>query len=134
MVRLYGLRNWVEQSYKQVKDELGWADFMVRSDRAIRRHWHLVCCAFAFCWHALFAEEATSTPPPPPADSQTARVHSAVLAGPPAGRGENGDPFTSRAALPGCLASGAPPRARVAGSVDVPLALLARLVEGAPAP
>lgn len=33
-----------------MKDELGWSDFMVRSDRAIRRHWTLVCCAFAFCW------------------------------------------------------------------------------------
>ncbi|WP_200960965.1 IS701 family transposase [Noviherbaspirillum sp. Root189] len=50
VVRLYGLRNWIEQSYKQMKDELGWADFMVRSDLAIRRHWTLVCCAFAFCW------------------------------------------------------------------------------------
>jgi SRSO17 transposase len=50
IVRIYGLRNWVEQGYKQMKDELGWADFMVRSDRAIRRHWTLVCCAFAFCW------------------------------------------------------------------------------------
>jgi SRSO17 transposase len=39
IVRLYGLRNWVEQSYKQMKDELGWADFMVRKDHAIRRHW-----------------------------------------------------------------------------------------------
>jgi hypothetical protein len=38
VVRLYGLRNWVEQGYKQTRDELGWADFMVRSDRAIRRH------------------------------------------------------------------------------------------------
>jgi hypothetical protein len=38
VVRLYGLRNWVEQGYKQVKGELGWADFQVRSDRAIRRH------------------------------------------------------------------------------------------------
>ena len=38
VVRLYGSRNWVGQSYKQTKDELGWADFMVRSDRAIRRH------------------------------------------------------------------------------------------------
>jgi hypothetical protein len=37
VVRLYGLRNWVEQGYKQVKHELGWADFQVRSDRAIRR-------------------------------------------------------------------------------------------------
>lgn len=38
VVRLYGLRNWIEDHYKRVKDELGWADFMVRSDRAIRRH------------------------------------------------------------------------------------------------
>ena len=30
IVRLYGLRNWVEQGYKQVKGELGWADFQVR--------------------------------------------------------------------------------------------------------
>jgi hypothetical protein len=50
VVRLYGLRIWVEESYKRMKDDLGWADFMVRSDRAIRRHWALVCCAFAFCW------------------------------------------------------------------------------------
>src|SRR5205809_911578 len=27
VVRCYGLRNWVEQGYKQVKHELGWADF-----------------------------------------------------------------------------------------------------------
>jgi DDE superfamily endonuclease len=52
VVRLYGLRQWIEQGYKQVKQELGWADFQVRSDRAIRRHWALVCCAFAFCWWA----------------------------------------------------------------------------------
>ena len=38
VVRLYSLRNWVEQGYKQVKHELGWADFQVRGDRAIRRH------------------------------------------------------------------------------------------------
>ncbi|MFM9701089.1 hypothetical protein [Streptomyces europaeiscabiei] len=25
IVRLYGLRPWIEQSYKQIKDELGWA-------------------------------------------------------------------------------------------------------------
>ena len=50
IVRIYGLRHWVEQSYKQVKDELGWADFQVRSDIAIRRHQALVNCAFCFCW------------------------------------------------------------------------------------
>ena len=50
VVRLYSLREWVEQSYKQVKHTLGWAQYQVRSDTAIRRHWTLVCCAFTFCW------------------------------------------------------------------------------------
>ncbi|MFF4602858.1 hypothetical protein ACFY12_08925 [Streptomyces sp. NPDC001339] len=54
IVRLYGLRPWIEQSYKQIKDELGWADFQVRSDRAIRRHQTLVNCAFSFCWDQWF--------------------------------------------------------------------------------
>ncbi len=62
VVRLYSLRNWVEQGYKQVKQELGWADFMVRSDRAIRRHWLLVCCAFSFCWRDWFAHASSSAP------------------------------------------------------------------------
>ncbi|MEU9287453.1 IS701 family transposase [Streptomyces sp. NPDC048275] len=61
-VRLYGLRPWIEQSYKQVKDELGWADFQVRTDRAIRRHQTLVNCAFSFCWDQWFA-------PPGPLDA-----------------------------------------------------------------
>ncbi|MFE5028553.1 transposase [Streptomyces sp. NPDC056656] len=61
IVRLYGLRPWIEQSYKQIKDELGWADFQVRSDRAIRRHLTLVNCAFSFCWDQWFA-------PPGPLD------------------------------------------------------------------
>ena len=52
IVRLYGLRNWVEQAYKQVKHSLGWSQYQVRSDRAMRRHWALVQCAFAFCWWA----------------------------------------------------------------------------------
>jgi hypothetical protein len=46
-VRLYGLRMWVEQSYKQVKHALGWSEYQVRSDQAMRRHWQLVCCAFS---------------------------------------------------------------------------------------
>lgn len=52
VVRLYGLRIWVEQSYKQVKQALGWAEYQVRADLAIRRHWQLVACAFSFCWWA----------------------------------------------------------------------------------
>ena len=59
VVRLYGLRNWVEQGYKQVKGELGWADFQVRSDRAIRRHWTLVC----WCVQLLLAGLASPSIP-----------------------------------------------------------------------
>ena len=66
IVRCYGLRNWVEQGYKQVKHELGWADFQVRSDIAIRRHYTLVCCAFSFCWQAWI------TDPPPTVNAATA--------------------------------------------------------------
>ncbi|WP_371582155.1 hypothetical protein [Streptomyces sp. NBC_01314] len=44
-----------EQSYKQVKDELGRADFQVRSDRAIRRHQTLVNRAFSLCCDQWFA-------------------------------------------------------------------------------
>src|SRR5206468_4991350 len=79
VVRLYGLRAWVEHGYKQVKQELGWADFQVRSDRAIRRHWTLVCCAFSFCWHAgqaRMAQAGGPAPPattPPPAEQTAAR-------------------------------------------------------------
>ena len=56
ITRIYGIRHWIEQSYKQVKDELGWADFQVRSDAAIRRHQALVNCAFSFCWAAWSAD------------------------------------------------------------------------------
>jgi hypothetical protein len=60
VARLYGLRVWVEQSYKQVKQTIGWAQYQVRSDIAIRRHWQLVFCAFSFCWWA--AGQAQDSP------------------------------------------------------------------------
>lgn len=56
VVRIYGLRQWVEQSYRQIKGELGFSDFQVRRDHAIRRHWELVLCAFSFCWWAYTRE------------------------------------------------------------------------------
>lgn len=62
IVRLYGLRPWIGQSYKQIKDKLGWADFQVHSDCALRRHQTLVICAFSFCWDQWFA-------PPGPLDA-----------------------------------------------------------------
>jgi hypothetical protein len=76
VVRLYGLRMWVEQSYKQVKHVLGWSDYQVRSDIAIRRHWQLVCLAFSFCWWAygrLPTEEAAETSNDAPAVDSAGR-------------------------------------------------------------
>ena len=89
IVRLYGLRSWVEQGYKQLKQELGWADFMVRSDQAIRRHWHLVFCAFSFCWRAWFATGPPSDPLTPPNTANTASSSDPDTT-PAPGRGENG--------------------------------------------
>jgi SRSO17 transposase len=119
IVRLYGLRNWVEQSYKQVKGELGWADFQVRSDRAIRRHWALVCCAFSFCWQAFLAEQ----PPAPDSQAAPAAARGAQATGHPGG--------TGRAAV---VASGAAPGAGLADPMDQAVALLAVMVTSAAAP
>jgi hypothetical protein len=109
VVRLYALRNWVEQGYKQAKHELGWADFQVRADRAIRRHWALVCCAFSFCWRAWFAA--------PPAEVSA--------------REKRGAAERRRRRL---LAADAPPGPGLAGSVPVAQALVARLVDEIPTP
>ena len=46
--RIYRLRDWIEHYYKPAKHELGWADFQVRSGKAIVRHWQLVMLAFTF--------------------------------------------------------------------------------------
>jgi hypothetical protein len=121
VVRLYSLRNWVEQSYKQVKGELGWADFQVRSDRAIRRHWTLVCLAFSFCWRAWFAEH----PPPRPRSDELAAAQAAV-------RGEGtGQP--SGQARDGGLAGDAASGARLADPLGRAGALVAGVVDRAPA-
>ena len=126
IVATYGLRNWVEQGYKQVKGELGWADFQVRSDRAIRRHWTLVCCAFSFCWHAGQVKAAPDAGPALPA------------AAPAAARGawERRDPDGwHRAGRRGAVvAQGAATGAGVAGPVGVAAALLARMVDRPAAP
>ena len=118
IVRIYAIRNWIEQSCKQVKDELGWADFQVRSDLAIRRHQALVNCAFSFCWAAWFGDH--------PAPRQTAAPQ------PEPGRGERGLPRRPPAAS-AVLAAGAARGLRLAFPLDRTAALVDRMVQGAPA-
>ena len=120
-MRIYGLRHWVEQSYKQVKDELGWADFQVRSDIAIRRHQVLVNCAFSFCWSAWL----TSQPPPGPAPAspQERGRRSPVSAAPGMPAHPSGTKLASRAAR----------RPQLADPRDRAHALVAGMVQSAPA-
>lgn len=122
VVRLYGLRNWVEQSYKQVKQALGWRSYQVRSDRAMRRHWALVCCAFSFCWWANDRNPAVTAPVPRPPVPPTSADH-------PTARGEKA---AVRGATAGVVAGGAPPGAGLAGAVGHAQTLLAGMVGAAP--
>jgi hypothetical protein len=126
VVRLYGLRNWVEQAYKQVKGSLGWSQYQVRSDRAMRRHWALVQCAFAFCWWA----EGHAPPGAAPAPD-------AAPDGPPGSSGEwggkgPGHPGRATASPLALLARGAAAGAGLAGAGHVPVALLASVERPAP--
>ena len=118
IVRICGIRHWTGQGYKRVKDELGWADFQVRSDIAIRRHQALVNAAFSFCWDAWFADHPPQQDPAPPQ--------------PEAGRGERG--AARRLTPPGAvLAAGAARDTRLAHPLDRAAALVAGMVESAPA-
>jgi hypothetical protein len=119
VTRIYGIRHWIEQSYKQVKDELGWADFQVRSDTAIRRHQALVNCAFSFCWAAWSGDD--------PAPPQIAAPR------PEPGRGERGA-ARRRPAAGTVLAAGATRDPRLAFPLDRTAALVAGMVHSAPAP
>jgi DDE superfamily endonuclease len=121
IVRLYSLRNWVEQSYKQTKGALGWSDYQVRTDRAIRRHWTLVCCAFSFCWyHHSRSVESGDHPgeTEPSADM--------------APGGEKNQDRSAITAATGELAGSPSHSPGVVGALDHALALLARVVDTAP--
>jgi hypothetical protein len=132
IVRLYGLRMWVEQSYKQTKHALGWSQYQVRSDPAIRRHWALVCCAFSFCWHHHSHEPGGGAPPDAaqaaePAEPGSAHPARAAAAGRGGNRRRRGAPKAERV-----VAGGPAPRASVVGALDHAVALLARVVNAAP--
>jgi hypothetical protein len=121
ITRIYGIRHWIEQSYKQVKDELGWADFQVRSDIAIRRHQALVNCAFSFCWDTWLAS------PPPPEPATGSRIERGRRRQLPAAPDTTEHPASTQ------LAPRTARRPQLADPRDHAHALVAGLVKGAPA-
>jgi hypothetical protein len=129
VVRIYGLRQWVEQSFRQIKGELGFSDFQVRKDHAIRRHWELVFCAFSFCWWAYTdtqqeGHERAFTDPQPP---DIKNVPEEAAGGKRTRRRRKGAGDSS------VMAGGSTASTRMAGPVGNAVALLEGVVEGAPA-
>jgi hypothetical protein len=132
VVRLYGLRMWVEQSYKQVKHALGWSQYQVRSDIAIRRHWQLVCCAFTFCWWSygvqfLSTAEADMLPQAGLENGDTGAISGLVEA--PSDRGEK----EGRAPVSSVMAADVEEGERVAGALRNAVAILEGVYRSAPA-
>jgi SRSO17 transposase len=130
VIRLYGLRMWIEQSYKQVRETLGWADYQVRSDRAIRRHWQLVCCAFSFCWYHHSHSPTDQLRLPESSWCQTASQQEQAPEG-ISGDGKKNERLRDRSAsslLASCTARGE----SLAGTMHHAAALLEGLVHTAP--
>jgi hypothetical protein len=132
VIRLYGLRQWIEQSYKQVKYVLGWAQYQVRSDQAMRRHWQMICCAFSFCWYhaSHLCPEIFGKQPQEASDT-------AVLAFPTVpvqatGTGEKKQRGNARSTS-GVLANGSADGASMVGTLGSAVALLESMVWAAPA-
>ncbi|HET8844842.1 MAG TPA: IS701 family transposase [Ktedonobacteraceae bacterium] len=133
VIRLYGLRQWVEQSYKQVKHALGWSQYQVRSDLAIRRHWQLVCCAFSFCWyHASHGSSKENSEPQEATESEVSSPRS-VPTDTAGTRKKNRHSLPEkRSATADLLANGSASSPRLVGTLDHAQTLLARLVATAP--
>ena len=130
VIRLYGLRMWVEQSYKQIKHALGWSQYQVRSDQAIRRHWQLVCCAFSFCWLHASHPAASTVPEPLEAAESPVVLPKRVAAdeGATEKKNQRGKPSSSTS----ILASGPASGTRVVGTLHYAQTLLERVVATAP--
>lgn len=124
VTRLYALRGWIEQSYKQVNNALGWAQHQVRKDLSIRRHWQLVCCAFSFCWWAC--RECDDVGSPPVVVLKDAEHHFADMDEAAGGEKE------VRHAAPHVVAAGSTEGTVVASTVRNAPALLASVLGSAP--
>ena len=115
---LYRLREWIEHFYKPAKHELGWADYQVRPERAIVRHWQLVLLAYTFSLlvGALPTTAPASTATDPSSTQQTT------------GGGKIGPRPSPRVRGAGRLERHAAAGAGVAVPVGTPAALLDALV------
>jgi hypothetical protein len=126
VVRLYGVRHWIEQAYKPVKGALGWSPYPVRSDRAMRRPWALVQGAFAF---GGWAERQTA----PGAPVANREAPGPATTGRAAGEGgKDGGSQAGLAAAVALLAAGAAAGAGLAGASVRPVAVLDRVERAAP--
>lgn len=57
----YGMRTWIEYGFKQIKDELGWADFRLTNYQEIEKWWEVVYSAYLMvslqAWHVTQASK-----------------------------------------------------------------------------
>jgi hypothetical protein len=126
--RLYALRSWIEQSYKQVKNSLGWAHYQVRKDLSIRRHWQLVCCAFSFCWWACRECGEMRSSPAVVVLKDPEHPSSATTDGTAGGKKEDRHPATTPV-----VAAGVAEGALVASALRNAVAILEGILRYAPA-
>jgi SRSO17 transposase len=119
---LYRLRDWIEHFYKPVKHELGWADYQVRPERAIVRHWQLVLLAYTFS----LLVGAVPTAPPTPA------VVASATASPSDHASTGGGKIGARRVTTSGVGGHAAPGTELALPVGTAAALLDALVEQRP--
>jgi SRSO17 transposase len=120
---IYRLRDWIEHYYKPAKHELGWADYQMRPERAIVRHWQLVMLAFTF---SLLVGALPEPSPPLTSAAPTADPPSAT---PEQAAGEKMRHRVRRRRGAGRLGRHAAPGAGVAVPVGTAAGVLAALVE-----
>jgi SRSO17 transposase len=119
---IYRLRDWIEHYYKPVKHELGWADYQMRPERAIVRHWQLVMLAYTFSLLVGALPEEALSPPvtaAPPTDTVDA----------PQGPSAGGKIRASRASSPGRGTHRVEPDAAAGAGMALPLGSAAALLE-----
>jgi SRSO17 transposase len=125
---LYRLRDWIAHCYKPVKHELGWADYQMRPEQAIVRHWQLVLLAYTF---SLLVGAVPTAPPEPAASSSAASSASAASSSTDSAL-TGGGKIGVRRVTTGGVGRDAAPGAELALPVGTAAALLATLVEQRP--